>query len=98
MGESLRLGEQATGKFEEASRLMSNEQHRKGLTLIAASYRKDLEIEQLFKAQAQLPSDTTLTSAKAFNEKFAHLNELIQQTQKEKENQFDEGRRLMLTK
>jgi hypothetical protein len=83
-------------KYEEASRLMSNEQHSRGLATVAASFRKDVEIEQLVKAQVQLASDQTITDAKAFNEKFAYFNKLMQQKQKEKDEQFAEGKRLLM--
>ena len=95
--ESSRLNNEATEKYEQASRLITNEQQRRGLALIAASFRKSDEIEQLFKAEAQLVSDQTITDAKALNEKFAYFDGLIRQKQKEKDDQFDEGRRLMLT-
>ena len=98
MDESSRLGTEAIEKYEEASRLMTKDQERKGLAIIAASFKKDVEIEQLFKAQAQLASDRTITDAKAFNEKFAYINGLIRQKQKEKDDQFEEGKRLLLTK
>ena len=98
MNESLRLGNEATEKYEEASRLMAREQDRRGVALIAASFRKSVEIEQMLKQQALLVSDQTITDAKTFNEKFVHINELIRQKQKEKDDQFDEGKRLMLTK
>jgi hypothetical protein len=77
---------------------MTKDQERKGLAIIAASFKKDVEIEQLFKAQAQLASDRTITDAKAFNEKFVYFNGLIQQKQKERDDQFEEGKRLVLTK
>ena len=96
MDESSRLGKEAVEKYEEASRLMSKVQHKKGLATIAASFRKSIEIEELFKAQAQLASDRTITDAKAFNEKFAYFSELIRQKQKEHDDQFAEGKRLML--
>ena len=95
--ESLRLGNEAAEKYEEASRLMSKNQHRKGLALFASSERLNVEIEQLLKAQAQLASDETITDQKTFSEKYAHLSTLMRQKQKEKDDQFAEGRRLMLT-
>lgn len=98
MDESLRLANEATEKFEQASPLMAKEEHRKGVALIAASFRKSIEIEQLLKEQALLPSDPTITDAKAFNEKYVHLNELVYQKQKEHDDQFAEGKRLMMTK
>jgi hypothetical protein len=96
LDESLRLENEAAEKFEESSRLWSKEQQRKGVALIAASYRKSIEIEQLFKEQALLVSDPTITDAKAFNEKFGRLNELVFQKQKESDAQHNEGKRLMV--
>lgn len=94
--ESLRLSNEAIKKYEEASRLMTKDEHKRGVGLIASSFRKSMEIEQLFKTQAQLASDQTITDAKALNEKFAYYNQLIRQKQKEHDEQFDEGKRLML--
>jgi hypothetical protein len=94
--ESLRLNNEALEKYEEAGRLMSKDQDRRGMVLIVASFRTGMEIEQMIKAQAQLASDQTITDAKTFNEKFASLNELIRQKQKVRDDQFDEGKRLML--
>jgi hypothetical protein len=94
--ESLRLSNQALEKYEAGGRLLSNEQQRKGWALITASFRKSIEVEELLKAQAQLASDQSITDAKAFNEKFAHLSELMKQKQKEKDVQFNEGRRMVL--
>lgn len=96
--ESLRLGGEAAKKYEEASRLRTKDQEKRGFALIAASFKKDVEMEQLFKAQAQLASDQTITDAKTFNEKFVYLNGVIRQMQKEKDDQFEEGKRLVLTK
>jgi len=96
--ESVRLGAAAAEKYEESSRLMTKDQKRRGFAIIAASSKKDVEIEQLFKAQAQLPSDRTITDAKTFNEKFVYLNGLIRQKQKERDDQYEEGKRLVLMK
>lgn len=98
MDESSRLGTEAAAKYEESSRLMTKDQERRGFAIIAASFKKDVEIEQLFKAQAQLPSDSTITDAKTFNEKFVYLNGLIRQKQKERDDQYEEGKRLVLMK
>ena len=95
--ESSRLGNEAAAKFEEASRLMSNDQLRKGMASIAASERTTAEMEQLLKAQAQLPSDEAITDQKTFKEKYDHIGTLIQQKVKQKDEQFAEGKRLMGT-
>lgn len=96
--ESSRLGKEAAEKYEEASRLMSAHQEKKGTALIAASLRKDVEIGELFKAQAQLVSDSTINDAKELNDKWVYFNGLIKQKQKDKDEQFEEGRRLLLDK
>ena len=49
----------------------------------------------MFKEQALLVSDPTITDAKTFNEKFIRIRELALQKQKSKDDQFDEGTRLM---
>ena len=95
--ESSRLGKESADKYEEASRLMSNDHHRKAVALIAASDRTQVEIEQLLKAQAQLASDVTINDQKTFNEKFTNLSTLMKQKAKEKDEQFAEGKRLLLT-
>ncbi len=94
--DSDRLGNQAFAKFEEASRLMTKEQDKRGMILIASSFKKESEISRLFKAQAQLASDETINDAKTFNEKFVYLTGLIYQKQKEKDDEFAEGKRLLL--
>lgn len=94
--ESSRLGNEAAAKFEEASRLMSNDQLRKGMASIAASERTNVEMEQLLKAQALLASDGTINDQKTYKEKFDHIGTLIQQKVKQKDEQFAEGKLLML--
>ena len=98
LDESLRLENQAAEKFEESSRLWTKEQNRKGVALIAASYRRSAEMKQLFKELLVLPSDPTITDATTFNQKFLHIHQLISQKEKEREAQFEEGRQLMLGK
>ncbi len=98
IGESSRVGKEAAEKYEEASRLMSTDQEKKGTALIAASVRNDVEMGELFKAQAQLVSDSTINDAKGLNDKWIYFNGLIQQKQKEKDEQFAEGKRLLLNK
>lgn len=94
--ESLRLTNEAAAKYEEAGRLMSKAQDRRAINLIASSFKIEGEMKQLFKAQAQLASDHTINDAKTFNEKFNSLTRLIQEKQKQKDQQFDEGKRLLL--
>ena len=95
LDESARVGNEAAAKLEEASRLMGKDQDKKGMTLVAAALRKDVEIGQLFKALAQLASDRTINDAKSFNQKFDQLTSLYQQKRKESDEQLAEGKRLL---
>ena len=96
--ESSRLANEAADKYEEASRLMSSDQDRRGMALFAAASRKDAEVAQLYKALAQLPSDRTINDKETLNERVGPLLRLIQQTQKQKDEQFEEGFRLLRKK
>lgn len=96
--ESSQLGKEAAEKCEEAGRLMSTDRDKKGFALICASMRNDVELGELFKAQAQLVSDNTIKDARGLNDKWIYFNGLILQKQKEKDEQFAEGKRLLLNK
>lgn len=95
LDESARVGNEAAAKFEEASRLVGKDQDKKGMALIAAAMRKDVEIGQLFKAIAQLASDRTINDAKSFNQRLDQLASLYQQKRKENDEQLAEGKRLL---
>ena len=95
LDESGRAGSEAAAKLEEASRLMRTDQDKKGMALIAAALKKDVEIIQLFKALAQLASDRTINDAKSFNARFDQITSLYQQKRKENDEQLAEGKRLL---
>ena len=96
--ETSRLANEAADKYEEASRLMSDDRERRGFALFAASSRKDVEVCRLYKALAQLASDRTINDKETLNEKIGSLLRLIQQTHKQKDEQFEEGMRLLRMK
>lgn len=98
MDESSRLANEVANKYEEASRLMSTDRDKKGMALLAASCRKDVEVIQLYKALAQLPSDRTINDKETLIEKSGSLMRNIQQMQKQKDEQFEEGIGLLRTK
>ena len=93
--ETARLANEAADKYEEASRVTSKEREKKGIALIAASTRRNAEMMQLLKAQAQLPTDRTIKDQKEFNKKFLDLRERVLTKQREKSEQFDEAKRLL---
>ena len=96
--ESSRLANETADKYEEASRLMSNERDRRGLEHFAASSRKDVEIGQLYKAILQLASDRTINDKETLIERAVSLRRVIDQMQIQQDEQFQEGRRLFLAK
>ena len=96
--ENARLANEAADKYEEASRSVNSDRDKRGLALFAASARKDVEITQLAKALVQLASDRTINDKDTLNEKVGSLMQSIQQTQKQSDEQFDEGIRLMRMK
>ena len=93
--ESSRLANEVADKFEEASRLMSDDRDRRGFALLAASSRKDVEVGQLYKALAQLPSDRTINDKETLNERVGSLMRLIQERHKQRDEPFEEGMRLL---
>ena len=96
--ESARLANEMAGKYEEASRLVNSDPDKRGLALFAASARKDIEITQLAKTLVQLASDRTINDKDTLNERAGSLMRSIQQTQKQSDEQFDEGVRLLRNK
>ena len=95
LDESSSLGNKAAEKYEQAARLSSDDQQRRGLVRVASSFRKDVEVDELFKSQIKIVSDDTIVDAKTFNEKFLHSGQLIAQKKRESERDFAEGRRLL---
>jgi hypothetical protein len=96
--ESSRLANEAADKYEEASRLMSTDRDKKGMALLAASTRKDVEVCQLYKALAQIPFDRTINDKETLIEKAGSLNRIIKQKQIQQDEQFKEGIQLLRMK
>ncbi len=82
-------------KYEEASLLYSKEPDRRAATLIATALRKNLEINELLKAQMRLVSDEEIKDGKTLTEKIMQSWKLVQQKQHESDEQFNEGKRLL---
>ena len=95
LDESSSLGNKVAEKYEQAARLCSDDQQRKGFVRLASSFRKSVEVDELFKSQIKIVSDDTIADAKTLNERFLHSGELIAQKKRESERDFAEGRRLL---
>lgn len=96
--ESARLANEAADKYDEASRLASNDREKRAFALFAAASRKDAETTQFAKALVQLASDKTINDKETLNQKVGSLMRSFMQTQKQGQEQFDEGMRLMRMK
>lgn len=95
LDESSSLGSKVAEKYEQAARLSSYDQQRRGLARFASSFRKSVEVDELFKSQLKIVSDDTIVDAKTFNEKFLQSGQLIAQKKRESEDDVAEGRRLL---
>ena len=95
LDESTSLGNRVAEKYEQAARLSSDDQQRRGLARFASSFRKSVEVDELFKSQIKIVSDDTIVDAKTLNEKFLHSGQLIAQKKRESEDDVAEGRRLL---
>lgn len=95
LNESTKLNAEAAEKFEQAAGLVTGGNEKKGLDAFAASIRKNMEINSLFKEQMLLASDAEIKDQKIFNEKFMTLLSLIQQKSKERDERQAEGKKLL---
>ena len=93
--ESSSLNNSAADKYEQAAALSSNEQQRRGMQSFASSFRKSVEANGIVKSQMQMVSDETVVDAKTFEEKIVHSWRLIEQKQRESEQDMKEGRQLL---
>ena len=82
-------------KYEEASTLLSNDKDRKGVDLIAGALRRNMEVNELLKSQMRLVSDEEIKDGKTLKEKILQSWQVIQQKQRESENELKEGKRLL---
>lgn len=93
--ESSRFNNQAISKYEQASGMMNDEQQRRGTILLVSSLKTELRMNDFFKSQMQLASDESIVTKKDFDERFMQITKQISDTAREKESQFNEGRRLL---
>jgi hypothetical protein len=95
LDESSGLCRQMADKYEEASKLSSKDNERKGVAAVAASIRNNVETNELFKSQMLLVSDEQIKDEKTFNEKFMQLAQQLEQKRRENDELFQQGKRLL---
>src|SRR2546423_3439951 len=69
LNESSRLANEAADKYDQASQLVNGEKETKARALFASSFRKEVEVNDLLKAQMHLVSDGEVRDARTFNQK-----------------------------
>jgi vacuolar-type H+-ATPase subunit I/STV1 len=85
----------AAGKFEQASQISTNEKERKVTSLFAASFRKDAEVSQIFKEQANLILDNNINDLQSFEAKFKELIQKAEMKIKERDEMQAEAKRIV---
>jgi hypothetical protein len=95
LDDSSRLSNQALEKYEQAIELITDEQQRRGTTLLVEALKTSQRTNDLLKSQMALVSDDKLVTAEAFNERFMQLAQQIAETSRENEAKFNEARRLL---
>ena len=89
------LGRRMIEKYEEASPLLSKDDDRKAVGIIAAALKSKLEINELLKKQMQLVYDEEIKDGKILTEKIMQSWQQVRQKQDESDEQFKEGKRLL---
>jgi len=79
------LNNSAVDKFELASQLSNNEKEKRATALFAQSFKKNVEIDQLFKEQMNLVLDDRINDSKTFETQFMDLTQRIEIKGKERD-------------
>ena len=95
LDESSSLNRRAADKYEQAARLSSRDQRRRGLTSIASALRKSAEVNEIFKSLMQIVSDETVVEQKTFNQRFLNTAQQVQLKRQEMDHYTEEGKRLL---
>jgi hypothetical protein len=95
LDESSSLNRSAAEKYDQAARLSTKEQRRRGLTSIASALRKSAEVNDIIKSQMQMVSDETIVEQRLFNEKFLNSWQEVQEKRREMDHYTEEGKRLL---
>jgi hypothetical protein len=95
LDENAKLSNSAVAKYEQAIPLITNEQQRRGITLVLSALKKGTQVDELFKSQMQLVNDDKIADQKTFNDRFMQIIEQMSPLRSEIEAEFNEGKRLL---
>ena len=95
LGQSASLRREAAGKYEEASRLLADGKEKQFVTVLASSFKKDVEATELLRQQVALVHNEEINDQKIFNESFMNLAQLIEQKIKERDAMQAEGKAII---
>lgn len=89
------LSNSAAEKFEQASQISKNEKEKRVTSQFAASFKMDVEIDELFKEQMKLVLDNSINDLTTFDRKFKDLTKSIELKMKERDELQSEGKSVL---
>lgn len=95
LDEEKRLVNDAIPQYEQAIALMSDEQQRKGFSLLVSSMRTSLEGLEFVKSQMRLVTDKSIVDARTFEERFLSLGKQFGRSQRDSNAQLEESKRIL---
>lgn len=89
------LENNAAEKFEKASQVSTNEKEKKAISLLAASFRKNIEINQVFEKQMELVLDENIKDSQTFESKFTEITRNIETMTAERDRLQNEAKSII---
>lgn len=89
------LEKNAAEKFERASQISTNEKEKKSTSLLAASFRKNIEINQFFEKQMDLVLDENIKDSQTFESKFMEITRKIETMNEERDRLQNEAKSII---
>lgn len=89
------LENNAAEKFEQASQISTNEKEKKATSLLGESFRKNIEINQLFEKQMELVLDENIKDTQTFESKFMEITQNIETLTEEKNKLENEAKSIL---
>lgn len=95
LDEETRLTNEAIPHYEQSIELLTDEQKRKGVSLLVSSMRKTLEGYEFVRSQMRLVTDESIVDGKTFEERFLSLGKQFGRSQRDSNAQLEEGKRIL---
>lgn len=89
------LENKAAEKFEQASQISTNDKEKKSTLILAESFKKNIEINQLFEKQMELFFDENIKDSQTFETKFMETTKNIEVMIKERDKLQNEAKNIV---